>query len=139
NGTGTFSAIIVPRDTMANRPNTTSVNGMIRYNTNTSKFEAYEAGAWANMVGGGASQWTTSAPNIYYTTGNVGIGVAAPTDRLHVYLSTITQGGLLVENPSNSSNAMAQAFVKNDAGNAGGLQIASSTFGTTWQQNAVFL
>ena len=34
----TASAIIVPRDTTANRP-TLSVNGMIRYNTNTSNRE----------------------------------------------------------------------------------------------------
>ncbi len=29
-------------------------------------------------------QWTTSNTNIYYNTGNVGIGVAAPTTKLHV-------------------------------------------------------
>ena len=42
--------MIVPRDTMALRPQLYAVNGMIRYNTNTSKFEAYEAGAWVNVV-----------------------------------------------------------------------------------------
>lgn len=36
--------------------------------------------------GGGVTQWTTSATNIYYTTGNVGIGTAtAPAYPLDVY------------------------------------------------------
>jgi hypothetical protein len=54
--TGTAkSAIIVPRDTTAGRPaaGVAAVNGMIRYNTNNNKFEAFENGSWTNMIGGG--------------------------------------------------------------------------------------
>ncbi|MFA6106946.1 MAG: tail fiber domain-containing protein [Patescibacteria group bacterium] len=32
----------------------------------------------------GGSQWTTAGTSIYYNTGNVGIGTAAPTGKLHV-------------------------------------------------------
>ena len=53
--TGTISsAIIVPRDTLANRPSV-PVNGMIRYASDSGKLEAYQSGAWQNMLGGSAS------------------------------------------------------------------------------------
>ena len=38
------AAITVPVGTTAQRP--TGVNGMIRYNSNTSRFEAYVNGSW---------------------------------------------------------------------------------------------
>ena len=62
-GTGAAaSSIIIPRDTTGNRP-ITGVNGMLRYNTSNNKFEAYENGAWANMIsaGGGALSSLTAA------------------------------------------------------------------------------
>lgn len=46
-GTG---AMIVPRGSAGNRP-LLPVNGMIRYNAGTFKFEAYENGSWVNMIG----------------------------------------------------------------------------------------
>lgn len=48
-GTGsTSSSIIIPRDTVANRP--VGVDGMLRYASDTNKFEAFENGVWKNII-----------------------------------------------------------------------------------------
>jgi hypothetical protein len=38
-----------------------AANGMLRYDTTTNKFRAYENGAWTNMIGGGGGSSTLSA------------------------------------------------------------------------------
>ena len=82
---GSGSALILPRATVAARP--TGVNGMLRYASDTNQLEGYVAGIWTPVAtgAGGASQWTTSAANIYYnSTGNVGVGTATPGAKLSV-------------------------------------------------------
>jgi hypothetical protein len=32
-----------------------------------------------------SSQWTTSNLNIYYNIGNIGVGTAVPSNKLHIY------------------------------------------------------
>jgi hypothetical protein len=75
-------AVIVPSGNNAAQPTQggTAVNGMIRYNSETNKFEVYENSAWTNMLGGGGL-WTAGAnDSIYYnsgTTPHVLIGTTA--------------------------------------------------------------
>ncbi|HSE19540.1 MAG TPA: hypothetical protein VLB46_20925 [Pyrinomonadaceae bacterium] len=67
--------------------------------------------AWS-QVGGGGSQWTTAAPNIYFNTGNVGIGTSSPTQKLEIngaalvptiYGSSAASGALTLQSTSHTT------------------------------------
>ncbi len=57
------AALTNPSGTTAQRPST-GVNGMIRYNSTLSKFEAYENSSWINMIGATGGLWTDNTTHI---------------------------------------------------------------------------
>ncbi len=60
----------------------TSTNGAIYYNTTDHKFYGYQNNSWSELGGGGF--WLANGNDIYYNSGNVGIGTTTPTQKLTV-------------------------------------------------------
>ena len=90
-GTTTLtSSILLPRGTTANRH--AGVNGMIRYNTNTSVFEGYSNGSWSTLGSGGGGSGTVTA--IYTGTG--------------IVPNTITGTGTIVIDAGTAANKIVQ-------------------------------
>lgn len=61
------------------------IAGGLRYNTGSSQVEFCDGTAWINIAlsGGGSSLWSQNASDIYYSTGNIGVGVTAPLSLVH--------------------------------------------------------
>ena len=110
------SAILIPRDTTANRP-PTGVNGMIRYNTDTAAFEGFANGGWGSLASGGSSQWSNSGSNIYYNLGNVGVGTTSPSAKLTVLGPDSSNGSTIAD--FDDSTGVSRVRVMDQGGSLG--------------------
>jgi hypothetical protein len=63
---------------------TASHEGAIFYDTTTGEFKYWNGSAFQGLVPAGSGYWTESGGNVYRASGNVGIGTASPSVRLHV-------------------------------------------------------
>jgi hypothetical protein len=123
-------AVRLPSGTTAQQPATPS-NGMIRYNSQSNKFEAYENGAWTNMIGGTASSASSVAagagsaatPSIsfsgdtdtgFYSSGADSIGISAGGNKVwDITTSAIvspTAGGASISSAAGTAAAPTFSF-----------------------------
>jgi len=137
-GSGSYSSMLVPRDTSANRPS--GVNGMLRYNLNLAAFEVYANRSWQTLAMGSTGDHLgnhiatsallaltgTAATPSYSFFGDTDTGVwragdnqlafsTGGTDRLHI--NQFGQVGIGTSNPtvmldvfSTASNVQAAQF-----------------------------
>jgi hypothetical protein len=81
----TNRGMLVPRMTTAQRTAIASpASGLLVFDNTSGSFWFYSAGSWVELTDQGSLQWTPSGSNISYSTGNVGIGDATPSETLTV-------------------------------------------------------
>ncbi|MDB5194323.1 MAG: hypothetical protein JWN50_337 [Parcubacteria group bacterium] len=92
--TSTSKGFLAPRMTDVQRDAIVSpAAGLLIYNTVANAYNVYNGSTWTTVGsgGGGSSQWTTSGNNIYYTTGNIGVGTNQPFNaKIESFSSTAT-------------------------------------------------
>ena len=120
----TAKGFLAPRMTAAQRAAIASpTEGLLVYQTDGAKgFYYYSIAAWTVLASGTGSQWTSTGNNIYYNTGNVGIGVNNPT------LPLVVKDTMEIRR----TGTMSELLFTNTTG-TGDLRIASDGGDIFWQ------
>lgn len=103
------------------------------YGTNGQCLQSNGTGltTWGPCGGGGSSQWTTQGSDIYYTTGNVGVGTTSIGAPLEVDSSTISGALPIISvNVTGTGGGEVDGLTVNSDGNSG-IRIKNSVAGTT--------
>jgi hypothetical protein len=67
--------------------------------------------SWSQVSGGGgSSQWTTSGTNIFYNSGNVGIGTTTPATSLHARKTLVGADSEILRLENGDSSAFSGAY-----------------------------
>jgi len=80
--------------------------GLLVYQTDApAGYYYYNGSAWTQLgIASAATQWTTSGNNIYYNTGNVGIGTTTPSAKLDVQGATNSSDFRVSRDPASATN-----------------------------------
>ena len=84
--------VLIPRVSTAERiaiGGGTPANGLLVYDNTTLTFWYYNGSDWKELSGGGDTDWTETADEVY-TTKDVGIGISNPGERHHVHATSGT-------------------------------------------------
>jgi parallel beta-helix repeat protein len=109
------TAIYFALDSYNNGTDPAGVNGAMYYNTNTSKFRCYQAGAWADCIAAGGGGATTALDNLAST--NINAALNATSNNLT--LQTTTSGNIIL-------NAAGTTELQDDTNVGGNLTIAAT-------------
>jgi hypothetical protein len=96
---------------------------------------------YAKVAGsGGSNPWLTSGSNIYFTAGNVGMGIASPLERLHVNRNAQVDGDIIHNSPTqNDPGHPGVVFKNNTLGKfvGDGTQAQSQIYSFLWSWSNV--
>lgn len=106
--TSSDKGILVPRMTNSEIGNISPLsNGLLVYSTDDNAFYYYNNSQWLKIASGSSENpWLTNGSNIYFTTGNVGIGIASPNSKSILELSSTTKGILIPRLTSTQRSAI---------------------------------